>query len=479
MMTDTTRMPGTASGGTATNHGFIAAIVAVATIGGFMFGYDSGVINGTQKGLEAAFDLGRLGIGVNVGAILVGSAIGAFGAGRLADAIGRRNVMMIAAFLFLFSALLAGAANGSVVFIFARIIGGLGVGAASVISPVYISEVTPASIRGRLSSVQQVMIITGLTGAFVANFALARYAGGSTAQFWLGFPAWRWMFWLQAIPAAIYLVALLVIPESPRFLVAKGRDAEAHTVLTRLFGVEEADRKVVEIRNSLAADHHKPKLSDLRDKTTGKIRPILWAGIGLAVFQQLVGINVVFYYGAVLWEAVGFTEDNALQINILSGVLSIAACLFTIATVDRIGRKPLLLVGSAGMAVTLAVVAYAFSTAVTDAAGAVSLPGNNGIIALVAANLYVIFFNASWGPVMWVMLGEMFPNQIRGSGLAVSGFAQWIANAAISVSFPALAVSPGLAVTYFGYAFFAAVSFFFVKAMVNETRGRELEDMTG
>ena len=465
--------------GGAANHGFIAAIVAVATIGGFMFGYDSGVINGTQKGLEAAFDLGRLGIGVNVGAILVGSAIGAFGAGRLADAIGRRNVMMIAAFLFLVSAMLAGAANGSVVFIIARIIGGLGVGAASVISPVYISEVTPASIRGRLSSVQQVMIITGLTGAFVANFALARYAGGSTADFWLGFPAWRWMFWLQAIPAAIYLVALLVIPESPRFLVAKGRDAEAHVVLTRLFGSAEADRKVGEIRRSLAADHHKPRLSDLRDKTTGKIRPILWAGIGLAVFQQFVGINVVFYYGAVLWEAVGFTEDNALQINILSGVLSIAACLFTILTVDRIGRKPLLLVGSAGMAVTLAVVAYAFSTAVTDAAGAVSLPGNNGILALVAANLYVIFFNASWGPVMWVMLGEMFPNQIRGSGLAVSGFAQWIANAAISVSFPALAVSPGLSATYFGYAFFAAVSFFFVRAMVNETRGRELEDMAG
>ncbi|MGO1305577.1 MAG: sugar porter family MFS transporter, partial [Sphingomonas parapaucimobilis] len=352
-------------------------------------------------------------------------------------------------------------------------------GAASVISPVYISEVTPAAIRGRLSSVQQVMIITGLTGAFVANFALARYAGGSTAEFWLGFPAWRWMFWLQAIPAAVYFAALSIIPESPRFLVAKGRDAEAHTVLTKLFGEAEATRKVAEIRGSLAADQHKPKLSDLVDKTTGKIRPILWAGIGLAVFQQLVGINVVFYYGATLWEAVGFSEDYALQTNILSGVLSIAACLFTIATVDKIGRKPLLLIGSAGMAVTLAIVAYAFSTAVTGTNGAVSLPGNNGVIALVAANLYVIFFNASWGPVMWVMLGEMFPNQIRGSGLAVSGFAQWIANAAISVSFPALAVSPGLSVTYFGYAFFAAVSFFFVRAMVNETRGRELEDMAG
>ena len=461
------------------NMAFIAAIVAVATIGGFMFGYDSGVINGTQKGLESAFDLGKLGIGVNVGAILVGSSIGAFLAGRMADLIGRRGVMMLAAVLFLFSALLAGAAGSSAIFIIARIIGGLGVGAASVISPVYISEVTPAAVRGRLSSVQQVMIISGLTGAFVANFVLARYAGGSTAQLWLDFPAWRWMFWLQAIPAAIYFLALLVIPESPRYLVARGQEERAHAVLTRLFGAEAASRKVVEIRDSLAADHHRPKLSDLVDKASGKIRPIVWTGIGLAVFQQLVGINVVFYYGATLWEAVGFSEDYALQTNILSGVLSIGACLATIALVDRIGRKPLLLIGSAGMAVTLATVAYAFSTAVTAPGGAVTLPGNNGVIALVAANLYVIFFNMSWGPIMWVMLGEMFPNQIRGSGLAVSGFAQWIANALISVSFPALAVSPGLAITYTGYAFFAAVSFFFVRALVHETKGRELEDMVG
>jgi len=461
------------------NMAFIAAIVAVATIGGFMFGYDSGVINGTQKGLESAFDLGKLGIGINVGAILVGSSVGAFMAGRMADLIGRRGVMMLAAILFLVSALLAGAAGSSAIFIFARIIGGLGVGAASVISPVYISEVTPAAVRGRLSSIQQVMIISGLTGAFIANFVLARYAGGSTAPMWLDFPAWRWMFWLQAIPAAIYLIALLFIPESPRYLVARGRDADAEVVLTRLFGPLEAARKVAEIRASLAADHHRPKLSDLIEKTSGKIRPIVWTGIGLAVFQQLVGINVVFYYGATLWEAVGFSEDNALQINILSGVLSIGACLGAIALVDKIGRKPLLLIGSAGMAVTLAVVAYAFSTAVTGADGAVSLPGHNGLMALISANLYVIFFNLSWGPIMWVMLGEMFPNQIRGSGLAIAGFAQWIANAAISVSFPSLAVSPGLVWTYMGYALFAAISFFFVRKMVHETKGRELEDMVG
>jgi sugar porter (SP) family MFS transporter len=462
------------------NGTLIGLIVAVATVGGFMFGYDSGVINGTQKGIEAAFGLGRFGIGVNVGAILVGSSVGAFAAGRLSDVIGRRNTMMLAAVLFIVSALAAGAADTSAVFIIARIIGGFGVGAASVTSPVYISEVAPANIRGRLTSIQQVMIISGLTGAFVANFALARIAGGSTAEFWLGYQAWRWMFWLQVIPAAIYFVALFFIPESPRYLVVKGHDARAETVLTRLFGNAEARRKVAEIRASLAVDHHKPRLSDLIDKKTGKIRPILWAGIGLAVFQQLVGINVVFYYGATLWEAVGFTEDNALQINILSGVLSIAACLLTIALIDKIGRKPLLLVGSAGMTVTLGIVAWAFSNAIPAASGVgVTLPGNTGLIALFAANLYVIFFNVSWGPVMWVMLGEMFPNQIRGSALAVSGFAQWIANAVISVSFPSLVLSPGLAITYLGYAIAALVSFFFVQKMVTETRGRELEDMVG
>jgi SP family sugar:H+ symporter-like MFS transporter len=460
------------------NNSFIALIVAVATIGGFMFGYDSGVINGTQDGLRAAFDLSDLTLGVAVAALLPGCAVGAFLAGRLADLFGRRAVMMSAALIFIGSAILAGAAGSEELFIAARFVAGLAVGAASVISPVYISEVTPAAIRGRLSSVQQVMIIAGLTGAFLANYWLAHTAGASTAEFWLGYPAWRWMFWMQVIPAGIYFLALLLIPESPRYLMLKDRDAEANTVLTKLFGSAYANDKVREIRDSLAADHHRPRFSDLLDSSTGKIRKIVWAGIGLAVFQQLVGINIVFYYGSVLWQSVGFTEEDALLINIGSGLLSIGACLFTIVTIDRIGRKPLLLVGSAGMAVTLAVMAWCFSTA-SFVDGSLKLSDQIGVVALIAANLYVIFFNLSWGPVMWVMLGEMFPNQIRGSGLAVSGFAQWIANFGISVSFPALAAGVGLPVTYGFYAASALVSFFFVKAMINETRGRELEDMEG
>lgn len=462
----------------AVNIRFIAAIVAVSTIGGFMFGYDSGVINGTQAGLESAFNLAEMGTGLTVGAILIGCAIGAFAAGRMADVLGRRSVMMIAAILFLLSAIGAAAAGSATLFVIARLIGGFGVGAASVISPVYISEVTPASLRGRLATVQQIMIITGLTGAFVANYLLAKFAGSSTASFWLGFPAWRWMFLMQVIPAAIYFLALIPIPESPRFLVLKGRTDDARSVLTRLFGSEEADRKVVEIRASLAEDH-RPRLSDLIDPATGSVRKIVWAGVGLAVFQQLVGINIIFYYGAVLWQSVGFTEADALQNNILSGSLSILACLATVGLIDRIGRKPLLLIGSAGMALTLAVVAYCFSTAGLAPDGSLQLAPAMGKVALVAALTYVVFFNLSWGPVMWVMLGEMFPTQIRGSGLAVSGFAQWIANFGISVSFLWLAKNVGLTATYGFYAASAAISLLFVMRFVNETKGLELEDMTG
>jgi SP family sugar:H+ symporter-like MFS transporter len=459
------------------NMAFIALIVAVATIGGFMFGYDSGVINGTQEGLKSAFNLSELSVGINVGAILLGCAVGAFIAGRLADLIGRKTVMLIAAALFVVSAFWAGAADSSLHFVIARFIGGLGVGAASVLTPAYISEVTPASMRGRLSSVQQIMIITGLTGAFLGNYALAHTAGSSTAEFWGGFPAWRWMFWLQVVPATIYLLALLAIPESPRFLVAKGKDAQAQAVLSKLFGAEAGARKVAEIRASLAADH-KPSFKDLLDPSTHKVRPILWAGLILAVFQQLVGINIVFYYGATLWQSVGFSENDALLINILSGSLSILACLAAIAVIDKIGRKPLLLIGSAGMAVTLGVLAWCFSQA-QFVDGAMHLPDQVGLIALVSANLYVVFFNFSWGPVMWVMLGEMFPNQMRGSALAVAGLAQWLANFGISVSFPAMAKGLGLPITYGFYAACALISYFLVQAWVKETRGRELEDMQG
>ena len=466
-----------AAGDQTANMALIIAIVAVATIGGFLFGFDSGVINGTVDGLRLAFNSDDVGTGFNVASMLLGCAAGAFVAGRLSDIFGRKKMLLMAAVFFIVSAFGSGIAGTSTEFIIYRIIGGLAVGAASVLAPAYVSEVTPAHMRGRLSSIQQVMIIVGLTAAFLSNYLLASFAGSSTSIAWLGYEAWRWMFWIELIPATIFLLALLAIPESPRFLVSSGRGGDAQRVLTRLFGPVFATRKVSEIETSIAGDHA-PRLSDLLDQQSGKIRTIVWIGIGLAVFQQLVGINVVFYYGAVLWQAVGFSENDALKINILSGAISIAAVLFAIALIDRIGRKPLLLIGSVGMAVTLAAMALAFmSGEIVD--GQLALSDGAGVTALIAANAYVAFFNFSWGPVMWVMLGEMFPNQIRGSGLAVSGFFQWVANFGITMTFPIMLGTIGLTGAYGFYAISAAVSVLFVWVMVKETKGMELEDMTG
>ena len=461
------------------NASFIILISCIATIGGFLFGFDSGVINGTVDGLQSAFQSDSVGTGFNVASMLLGCAAGAFFAGRLADIIGRRTLLIVASVCFLISAWGSGIAGGSAEFVMYRVLGGMAVGAASVIAPAYIGEVAPAHYRGRLITIQQIAIITGLFSAFVSNYLLAGFAGASTAELWLGFEAWRWMFWIEIGPAVLFFVGLLFIPESPRYLVIGGKMETARAVLTRLYGADRGVAKLTEIDESLAADHHRPKFSDLIDDTTGRIRKLVWVGIGLATFQQLVGINVVFYYGAVLWQSVGFSESDALLINVISGAVSIGACLITVSLIDIIGRKPLLWIGSVGMAITLSLMAVAFSTATLDEQGALQLTGAMGTLALVAANLYVFFFNASWGPVMWVMLGEMFPNQIRGSGLAVSGLAQWGSNFGITMTFPILLVSIGLMGAYSLYALAAVISIYFVVKHVHETRGLELEEMEG
>ncbi len=458
------------------NMALISAIVAVATIGGLLFGYDSGAVNGTQGGLTEEFGLSEAALGFTVGSLLIGCAVGAFFAGRLADVVGRRTVMIFAAVLFVAGALVQGVTDVHTIFVIARFCGGMAVGAASVLSPLYISEVAPANIRGRLTTVQQVMIITGLTAAFVVNYFLAQSAGSSLGEV-AGTAAWRWMYLAQAFPAVVFLVALFFIPESPRFLVSKGRTDEAQGVLARLFGAEEAARKVAEIKASFSEDH-RPRLSDVTAPGSG-FRPIVWAGIMLATFQQFVGINIIFYYGETLWRLAGVSEEVALERNIISGVVSIAAVLAALVLIDRIGRKPLLMIGSAGMAVTLGAMSWAFSGAGTDAAGNLALGEAAGWTALVSANLYVIFFNFSWGPVMWVMLGEMFPNQMRGSALAVAGLSQWVANYVVVQSFPSMASGLGLATTYMVYTVAAVISLFLVKSLINETKGKELEEMEG
>ncbi|KAA0023658.1 sugar porter family MFS transporter [Antrihabitans cavernicola] len=451
----------------------VVRIASVAALGGFLFGYDSAVINGAVSAIQDQFNVDATTLGFAVASALLGAAVGALSAGRVADRFGRLFVMKVAAVLFLVSAIGAGIAPSLWVLIVFRIIGGLGVGVASVIAPAYIAEVSPARIRGRLASLQQLAIVTGIFLSLLVDFLLAKAAGGSKEELWFGMEAWRWMFIAMVIPALAYGLLSLTIPESPRFLVANHRIPEARKILSMLLGEKGLDIKIQRIEETLKTDV-KPSWRDLLAPKTGLL-PIVWVGLGLSVFQQFVGINVIFYYSNVLWQAVGFSEDGSFVITVITSVVNIVTTLIAIAFVDRIGRKPLLLIGSAGMAVTLITMAIIFGSApVVD--GTPKLSGAEGPIALIAANLFVVAFGMSWGPVVWVLLGESFPNRIRAAALSFAAAGQWIANWAITTSFPRLK-DFSLGVAYGFYGVCAILSFIFVWKWVQETKGKELEDM--
>lgn len=459
---------------------FVLAISAVAAIGGFLFGFDSGVINGTVEALSASFGSSAAATGFSVASVLLGCAVGALGAGPCMDAWGRKPSMLITAVFFAVSAWGSGDASSETVFVFYRVFGGLGVGAASVIAPTYISEVAPARIRGSLASLQQLAIVVGLFSAFLSNYAIAQAAGGAAEAFWLGIAAWRWMFWVGLAPSIAFFLGALAIPESPRHLVRKGKLDEARRVFLRVQpeagGERAAEETVRAVQASLGQDA-KPRFADLLGARTG-LQPIVWVGIIVSALQQLVGINVVFYYGATLWQAAGFAEGEALLVNVITGLTNIVSTFVAIALVDRVGRRPLLIAGSVGMAVTLAGLSAIFGTGDLNAQGELQLAGASGTIALVLANLYVVCFATSWGPVVWVLLGEMFPNRIRGTALALAASAQWLANFAVTLTFPILVASVGLMGAYGMYAAFALVSLLFVVRHVSETKQRTLEEMS-
>ena len=454
----------------------VILLSCVAALGGFLFGYDSGVINGTVAALREAFDAGNVGSGFNVASMLLGSAGGAFLAGRIADRMGRRAALFLAAVLFGFSAYGSGIVDSSAPFVFYRIVGGFAVGMASIISPAYISEIAPASCRGALATLQQMAIVLGLFFAFVANYLIAGAAGGPSETLAFGIDAWRWMFWAELIPVILFFAGLFFVPESPRYLVAAGKPEKARAVLARLSHPDDADRKVTEIRETLR-EGRRPSWRDLVRKTTGRVHPIVWVGLGIAALQQLVGINIVFYYGEVLWRSAGFSQDNALLINVVSGVVNIGSTIGALLLVDRWGRKPLLLYGAIGMAVFLAVLALVFGNADRDPSGDLALTRTAGITALLAAHAYIVCFGLSWGPIMWVLLGEMFPNRLRGAALSLAGVSQWMTNFAVTMTFPILLGGIGLGGAYAIYASFAVVAAFFAWRFVAETKGKTLEAM--
>ncbi|OZC74160.1 MFS transporter [Rhodococcus sp. 06-418-5] len=454
----------------------VIGVSIAAAVGGFLFGFDSSVINGAVDSIEDHFLLGSFTTGFVVAIALIGCAVGAWFAGSLADRWGRKKVMLLGSALFVVSSIGSGLAFSVPDLMLWRVLGGLGIGIASVIAPAYIAEIAPAKWRGSLASLQQLAITIGIFAALLSDALLAGAADGASNDLWFGIEAWRWMFLVGVIPALVYGLLATLIPESPRYLVGQHLDEEAARVLAEITGELHPDERVHEIRLTLRKES-RSSFADIRGPKFG-LQPIVWVGITMAVLQQLVGINAIFYYSTTLWRSVGFSEDQSFTTSVITAVINVVMTFVAILFVDRIGRRKLLMGGSIGMFVGLVMASVAFSQA-TGSGDAVTLPAPWGAIALVGANLFVIFFASTWGPIMWVMLGEMFPNRMRAMALGIGTAANWMANFAVTLAFPPLTSSVGLWAIYAGFALFAALSFFFVKAKIRETKGMELEDMLG
>lgn len=481
----------------------VITIASIAALGGFLFGYDSSVINGANKAVFYQFQItDKFMQGFIVAIALLGSAVGAFIGGRLTDKFGRRKVMVTSAILFLIAGIGQAFPFGSGDFMLWRVVGGFAIGLAAVVSPMYIAEAAPAHLRGRLSSLFQLAIVVGIFATQLVNQVIISLTPDEVSKSFidpsvppveanntlaLGLQAWQWMFLCMVIPAVAYWVLSLTLPESPRYLVARDDEAAATKVLQQIY-VGDVKKKVDAIRVSLAGEH-KMHLSDIKGPAAGLL-PIVWVGIILAVLQQFVGINAVFYYSNLIWGAVGFGESKAFLTSTIISLVNVVFTFVAIALIDRIGRRPLLLIGSLGMFVTLGVLTFVFETApacteaLLGATGCATVADLNtpilsdtgGLIAVLMLNIYVAFFAATWGPIVWVLLGEMFPNKIRAAAMSVAVASNWIANFIVSESFPGLVgISLGLAYGLFTVG--ALVSFFYVLRYVKETKGVQLEDM--
>lgn len=441
-------------------------------LGGFLFGFDSSVVNGAVDSIQGRFDLSSGMTGFSVASALLGCAIGAWIAGPVSNKWGRTRAMVLGSVFFLVSSLGAGFAFSVWDLVSWRVIGGLGIGIASVTAPAYIAEISPKDSRGRLGSMQQLAITIGIFVALLSDAVIANGAGGAANDLWFGVEAWRWMFIVGVIPAAVYGVVSWGMPESPRSLMLQDKHDDARNVLQTLVPADQVEGEVTEIRDAIEKDRL-ANSGSLRGSMLG-LRPIVWVGIIMAILQQFVGINVIFYYSTTLWSSVGFDESNSFTISVITSVTNVLVTLIAIGLVDKVGRRPLLLTGSVGMFVSLGIMAIAFTQSVTVDGGP-SLPGAWGPLALVFANVFVISFGATWGPLLWLMLGEVFPNTIRAKAMGLATSANWLANFAVSMLFPVLA-GFSLAFSYGLFALFALISLPFAYFFIPETKGVALEE---
>ncbi|MED1201813.1 sugar porter family MFS transporter [Heyndrickxia acidicola] len=423
-------------------------------LGGLLFGYDTGVISGAILFIKKDLHLTSWTEGIVVSSILLGCMIGAAISGPLSDRWGRRKVVLLAAAIFCIGALGTALSPSTEILILFRVILGVAVGSASTLVPMYLSEMAPTAIRGALSSLNQLMIMTGILLAYIVNYLFSSTGG------------WRWMLGIAFIPGLLLLIGMFFLPESPRWLLKQGKEKEARSILNFMRKGAGVEKEIKEIQLANKLEQEQGGLKEVKEKW---VRPALIVGAGLAIFQQIIGCNTVLYYAPTTFTNVGLGSSAAILGTVGIGVVNVIITAVAVSLIDKVGRKPLLLIGNAGMSISLFVLGIA-NAIMGHTAGA-------GWITVICLAVYIAFFSLSWGPVVWVMLSEIFPLSIRGIGMGIGSVVNWLANLVVSLTFPKLIEQFGIGTMFIVYGLMGVLAFVFVSLKVDETKGKSLEQI--
>jgi SP family arabinose:H+ symporter-like MFS transporter len=430
---------------------YVIFVSIIAAIGGLLFGFDTAIVAGATRYLKDQFSLSAFGEGLAVSIVLIGCMFGAGTAGTISDRIGRKKFLLVSAVLFFVSAIGCAVPHTVAEFLIFRFIGGLGIGSASILSPLYISEISPARIRGALVSVNQMAIVTGILLAYFVNWI---FAGAGPSN-------WRWMFATGALPSLIFFALVLKVPESPRWLVKQGRENEALEVLGRVNAAEIASAEVLNIKETLTLE-----TGTLADLFKPGFRKALFIGVVLAIFQQITGINAVLYYAPRIFERAGFERMSAIGQSTIVGFINMLFTIIAIVLVDKVGRKPLLLTAAGGMGVSFILLGAAFKFQLFT-----------GSLVLIFTLSYVAFFAMAMGPIVWVVMAEIFPTRIRGRAMAIATVILWFSDFLVSLTFPVIADRFNESSAFWLYAAMCIIDFIFMLLVLPETKGKTLEEI--
>ncbi|MDN4082421.1 sugar porter family MFS transporter [Paenibacillus polymyxa] len=436
---------------------FVTLVSIVAALGGILFGFDIAVVSGAVEFLQQRFSLSEFQVGWAVSSLIVGSITGAALSGYMSERIGRKKVLLAAGFLFVVGSICSAIQDTFTGYVIFRMIGGVGIGITSTICPVYNAEIAPAKYRGRLVALNQLAIVTGIFLVYFQNSWIVSLGD----EAWGVSTAWRWMFGVGAVPGLIFMLLMLFIPESPRWLIKKNRPYEALPILLKIHGEEAAKQEVLDIKESFKNEN-----DSLKQLFAPGIRVALFIGIMLAIMQHITGINAILYYAPVIFKGMGLGTDASLTQTIWIGLINVLFTIVSVWLIDKAGRKVLLMIGTSLMTLCLVIIGAAFKMGLTT-----------GPLVLIMILIYVASYAISLGPIVWVMISEIFPNRIRGKAVAIASMALWAGDYLVSQAFPPLLSSAGPSNTFW---IFGAISLFvvvFIWRKVPETKGRSLEQM--